>query len=151
MQTALIQTLGSWRRLRAPENAEAYTRTTMLRLAGRAARRRWRQEVPAHPLPDALPRPARDPTTEVDEADRVHRALQALPWQQRTVLVLRYSDDRSEAETAALLGCSTGTVKSRGSGVHVWTGQELIAWGEMTPSKPESGIRQQTAGLRFGN
>jgi len=43
----------------------------------------------------------------------VRRALRALPSEQRAVVVLRYFDDCSEAEIAATLRCSLGTVKSR--------------------------------------
>jgi RNA polymerase sigma factor (sigma-70 family) len=43
----------------------------------------------------------------------VRRALAALPPGQRAVLVLRYLDDQSEAETAQLLNIPLGTVKSR--------------------------------------
>ena len=47
-------------------------------------------------------------------ADRlvIFEALRQLPYQQRAVAVLRYWDDASVAETAALLGISEGTVKS---------------------------------------
>jgi hypothetical protein len=47
------------------------------------------------------------------ERDLLLRALAALPPGQRAVLVLRYFDDLSEAETARMLGCSLGTVKSQ--------------------------------------
>jgi RNA polymerase sigma factor (sigma-70 family) len=42
-------------------------------------------------------------------------ALAQLPAGQREVVVLRFAEDMSEAQTAALLGCSVGTVKSQTS------------------------------------
>lgn len=106
-QSALIKTMRSWDRLADPAAAEAYTRTVMVRLAGRWSRRRWRGEV-AVELAD-VPDSPDDPATALD----VHAALQALPWPQRAVIVLRYFNDLSERETAQVLGCSEGTVKSR--------------------------------------
>jgi RNA polymerase sigma-70 factor, ECF subfamily len=41
------------------------------------------------------------------------QAVQALPVRQRVVLVLRFYEDRTEAEVARLLGLQVGTVKSR--------------------------------------
>lgn len=51
---------------------------------------------------------------QIDRMDLV-RALRALPKRQRQVVVLRYLADCSEAEVAALIGCSEGTVKSSAS------------------------------------
>ena len=47
--------------------------------------------------------------------DELVRLLHRLPPRQRAVIVLRYWEQRTEAETAALLGCSEGTVKSAAS------------------------------------
>jgi RNA polymerase sigma-70 factor (sigma-E family) len=116
VQSALLTTLRSWSRLAAVEVAESYARTTMVRLAGKAARRRWRREIPTDwdELRETI-------TSRPDRADEaalaadVRSVLGALPWEQRAVLVLRYFNDLSESETATVLGCSPGTVKSRAS------------------------------------
>ncbi|MCG8920132.1 SigE family RNA polymerase sigma factor [Actinokineospora sp. PR83] len=84
-----------------------------------AAANRWRtrsRRVPEAPLERAA-----DPGTWTDEAarladrDRVATALGGLPPRMRAVLVLRFFDDLSEADTAAALGCGVGTVKSQTS------------------------------------
>jgi RNA polymerase sigma-70 factor (sigma-E family) len=109
-QEALIKTYRAWRRLHPDGDADAYTRRVMVRAAWRAGRRRWRHEVPAAELPE---RAAADPFGPADTARLVLGALRSLPAQQRVVLVLRYWAGLSEAEIAAMLGCSAGTVKSR--------------------------------------
>lgn len=112
-QSALIRTYLAWGRLREPASAEAYARRTLVRLAVRARRRRWRGEVPAGQAePIAGPAAAGD-AGRSDLALDVRRALAALPAGQRAVLVLRYLDDFTEAETARTLGIPPGTVKSR--------------------------------------
>ena len=110
VQACLLTTYRAWARLAAPDSAEAYTRTSMVRLAGRWRRRRWRGEVPTDPLPDSA---AGDHAGDVAVADAVRRALLTLPPAQRAVLVLRFFDDRSEQEVARIMRCSVGTVKSR--------------------------------------
>jgi len=110
-QSALIRTYLAWGRLRDPAGAEAYARRTLLRLALRARKRQWSGEIAVGGLPD---RPSdSEGATAGDLALDVRRALAALPAGQRAVLVLRYLDDQSEAETARILGISPGTVKSR--------------------------------------
>lgn len=112
VQSALERTYAHWARLQNLGSADAYTRTTMVRLAGRWSRRRWRGELPSG-APDGVG--AVDPVTDRAEALDLYAALGRLPWPQRAVLVLRYFEDLSEAETAAVLHCSPGTVKSRAS------------------------------------
>jgi RNA polymerase sigma factor (sigma-70 family) len=56
-----------------------------------------------------------DPHHAVEVWPSLRAALDSLTVQQRTVLVLRYFDDRSEADVAGLLGISVGTVKSTAS------------------------------------
>lgn len=114
VQSALVVTLNAWPRLSSLQAAEPYARTTMVRLSRRWAKRRWRLEQPT--ATDSLvllatPLPAADSAAAMD----LQQVLSFLPWEQRAVLVLRYFDDLSERETAAVLGCSEGTVKSRAS------------------------------------
>jgi RNA polymerase sigma-70 factor (sigma-E family) len=105
VQGTLERTYQHWRRVAAAANPEAYVR------------RRSRRYVVEQSL-DGAPEPwsRRDSGTELAEThDVVVRALRNLPVKMRAVLVLRYLEDLSEAETASVLGCSVGTVKSQAS------------------------------------
>jgi RNA polymerase sigma-70 factor (sigma-E family) len=113
LQSALAKALRHWSRIRAQGTAEPYVRRILLnehRSWWRSARNR---EVPLAELPDRVD-PGGDPAGFSDR-DAVWRALGQLPPRTRAVLVLRYWEDRSEAETAELLDCSAGTVKSLAS------------------------------------
>jgi RNA polymerase sigma-70 factor (sigma-E family) len=114
LQAALERFLRSSRRVET--DAEGYLRRTLYNLAadGWRARRRWRgrlAELGARGRPSA----ADEDVAAVDLRDALVRLLQQLPPRQRAVIVLRYWEQRSEAETAALLGCPEGTVKSAAS------------------------------------
>jgi RNA polymerase sigma-70 factor (sigma-E family) len=114
LQAALERLLRSSRRVET--DAEGYLRRTLYNLAadGWRARRRWRgrlAELGARGRPPA----AGEDVAAVDLRDALVRLLQQLPPRQRAVIVLRYWEQRSEAETAALLGCPEGTVKSAAS------------------------------------
>jgi RNA polymerase sigma-70 factor (sigma-E family) len=108
-QTALAKTYVAWPRIRDKAGVEAYARRTMVTTHTSWWRRHWRGETPTEHLPE---RAAADPTAEHDERDRLWRHLQVLTERQRAVVVLRFYEDLGEAETAALLGCSRGAVKS---------------------------------------
>jgi RNA polymerase sigma-70 factor (ECF subfamily) len=106
-QHACVETWASWSRVQTPD---AFARVVMVRAASKWWRRRWRTDAPL----DAAPQ--RGGTTDlygdVDRSDAVVRALQTLPARSRAVLVLRFFEDLSEAETATALGWPVGTVKS---------------------------------------
>ena len=84
-----------------------------LALDGAARRSRSRRELTGEAPPDR-PSDAGDPSV-LDTHDELLSALAALPPRQRSVLVLRYFLDLPEAEVAAALKCSLGTVKSTAS------------------------------------
>ena len=109
VQTALIKTYLAWRRLDSVAAIEPYARTVLVHTASRWWRRRWRGERPTAMLPD---RPVTDGTDASAERDRIWRLILGLPARQRAVLVLRYYEDLTEAQTAVMLGLSIGTVKS---------------------------------------
>ncbi|PWJ54948.1 RNA polymerase sigma-70 factor, sigma-E family [Quadrisphaera granulorum] len=110
-QTALVQTLRAWSRLHPDGDPAAYTRRVMTHLATKAGRRRWRGEHPTEH--SALPDGGVPFTDAVHSAVDAQRLLATLPAHQRAVLVLRFWADLTEGQTAAELGCSVGTVKSR--------------------------------------
>lgn len=112
LQTVLAKVWPKWRRI-AAENPEAYVRKALVHTYASWWRRRWRGEVPHAALPD---RPGSgDPFAAVDLEDALAAAVRALPVRQRAVVVLRYFEDLSVTETAAVLGCTEGTVKSQAS------------------------------------
>jgi RNA polymerase sigma-70 factor (sigma-E family) len=114
LQAALERLVPRWRTI-AADAAAAYLRRTLYNLAADGWRRRgaWRRALPLLRIQDAAP--AADAMTEVDLRDALVRLLVQLPPRQRAVIVLRYWEQLTEAETAELLGCSAGTVKSAAS------------------------------------
>jgi RNA polymerase sigma factor (sigma-70 family) len=93
---------------------EGYLRRTLCNLATDEFRRqgRWRRKLL---LLQAETRAQADATAGVDLRDAMVRLLGQLPPQQRTVLVLRYWEQLTGAETAELLGCSEDAVKAAAS------------------------------------
>ncbi|MCE0536692.1 SigE family RNA polymerase sigma factor [Kineosporia rhizophila] len=113
VQEALTRVHRRWRRV-AVDNPEAYVRKAVLNAALSWRRKRRLREVP---LEHAGSPRADDPVSlsMLDADDQLVAALRSLPPQMRAAVVLRYLEDRSESETAQLLGCSVGAVKSASS------------------------------------
>lgn len=112
-QTAFARAYASWGRVRKADNPDAYLR----RIVVNANRNRFRKIRVAEVLTDAVP----DLVSRTGHPGHGHdrealvAALMQLPYGQRAAVVLRYWLDLSEAETAAVLGCSVGNVKSQSS------------------------------------
>ncbi|WP_214325447.1 SigE family RNA polymerase sigma factor [Nonomuraea sediminis] len=108
VQHALEKVYRHWARIRH-DNPEAYARKVVVNAAiNRSRRRRVLKEIISARPPDT---PADSP--DLDLRDTLVAELRRLPPRMRAVLVLRYWEDQTEAATAALLGCSIGTVKSQ--------------------------------------
>jgi RNA polymerase sigma-70 factor (sigma-E family) len=112
VQTALVKTYLAWRRLDGVAAIEPYARRVLVNTAIQWWRRRWRGERPTGLLPE---RPVADGADQRAERDRVWQLIRELPPRQRAVVVLRFYEDLSEADTARLLNVSVGTVKSQTS------------------------------------
>ncbi|MFU8870799.1 SigE family RNA polymerase sigma factor [Micromonospora sp. SL4-19] len=112
LQTALTKTYLAWKRLGGIEAIEPYARRVLVNTSTSWWRRRWHGERPTEVLPE---RAGVDEIEQQLDRDALWRHLQALPARQRAVLVLRFYEDMSEAQTAALLEISPGTVKSQTS------------------------------------
>jgi RNA polymerase sigma-70 factor (sigma-E family) len=106
VQDALERTLLSWHRVERKDDPEAYVRRAIVNRHISVWRRTRRERLVAE-----TPEGAYDDQRGRD--DELWAALAALPPRQRAVIVLRFYEDLTEADTAAALGCSVGTVKSQ--------------------------------------
>jgi RNA polymerase sigma-70 factor (sigma-E family) len=106
LQQSLVKAVGAWGRIVG--DPEPYVRTILVRQnVSRWRRRRWR-EVQTDRAPDRAVVDAG-----ADDRMQLQRALAMLAPRQRAVIVLRYYEDLTEAQTAEVLGIAVGTVKSQ--------------------------------------
>jgi RNA polymerase sigma-70 factor (sigma-E family) len=113
-QDAFVRVLGRFRDLRNADAFWWYLRRTVVNLSN-SHFRRLRVEraylARERSYAEGLARRATSPP-DVEERDRLRSALGVLRPEQRAAIVLRYYEDLSEADTADVLGCAVGTVKS---------------------------------------
>lgn len=119
-QTTFTKLYRRWHRIERHEVLDQYARRVLLRVFLDERRRPWRREVSHVPdsaaLDSAAPLdPRAGPDAAPDTRQALRAALLALSDRHRAVLVLRFWLDLSVEQTAATLGCSTGTVKSQTS------------------------------------
>jgi RNA polymerase sigma-70 factor (sigma-E family) len=114
VQDAYVSLHGRWGRLRDPDKALAYLRTSVMNGARSSLRRR---AVAARHQP-APPRPVASAETSAlvsEQRRELLAAIDELPDRQREVLLLRYFLDLSEADIADTLRISRGAVKTHSS------------------------------------
>ena len=112
LQTALAKAWFAWSRIEG--DPEPYVRKVLVNTFASWWRRRWNGEH-AYAEPPEPPAPAAGAHEAADQRHDLWAAMGRLPRRQRAVIVLRFVEDLSEAETARLLGISPGTVKSQTS------------------------------------
>jgi RNA polymerase sigma-70 factor (sigma-E family) len=112
-QTAFARAYASWGRVRRADNPDAYLRRIVVNANSTRFRKMRVDEVLTAAVPELMA--AADHADRRGDREAVMTALMQLPYGQRAAVVLRYWLDLSEAETAAILGCSVGNVKSQAS------------------------------------
>jgi RNA polymerase sigma-70 factor (sigma-E family) len=111
LQTALERAYLRWPSIRRTGVPEAYVRKIIITTAIDAGRRRRLTRAPLNE--EALPGHPDAAVEGLATRAELLACVRELPAGQRAVLVLRYFDDLTEAETARVLGCTVGTVKSQ--------------------------------------
>lgn len=115
VQETLVKVYLAWQRVTVEGSPFAYTRAAMThthvsrwrtRMRRNATEQRWQ-------LDRSAGSPGESYESDADERDEMWRLLATLPPRQRAVVVLRFYEDLSERDTATVLGCSVGTVKSQ--------------------------------------
>ncbi|MEU4396202.1 SigE family RNA polymerase sigma factor [Kribbella sp. NPDC023855] len=114
VQETLYKVYLAWPKVQRAGNPFAYARRMLVNVAYDGGRRPWRREVTIAEVPEHDGHTG-DFATGHAERDEVLEALRALGPRQRACIVLRYYEDLSVEQTAEILGCTEGTVRSQAS------------------------------------
>ena len=107
VQTALLSTYRHWDRVSRSGTPSAYVRRVLVNAHTSWRRRLSTTEQVVESVPDRATAPAEDGD------EQLRAALRELPVRMRTAVVLRYFEDLSEQQTAAVMGCSPSTVNTQ--------------------------------------
>jgi RNA polymerase sigma-70 factor (sigma-E family) len=133
VQTSLAKLYLAWDRVQDRGSIDGYVRRILVNENNSVWRRAWkRREVATDRVPDVETRD----TYDEGRSGALWEIVQTLPKKARAVVVLRYYEELTEAETAELLGVSIGTVKSQ-------TSRALAALRERAPQDLNPRIREE--------
>ncbi|MGH8981178.1 MAG: SigE family RNA polymerase sigma factor [Acidimicrobiales bacterium] len=151
VQEAFLDTFAGWRRIRRPEAAGAYLRTAVVNRCRSRSRRRMTEERGNRTVwaTDGQVDPVSEPERRA-ETLAVWRAVQDLPDRQREAVVLRYYADLTEAQVAAALSCSVGTVKSQLFKARASLGRRLEERPEESPDQESGCLETRLAAPHAG-
>ncbi len=110
VQTAFAKLYLAWDRVHERGSMDGYVRRILVNENNSLWRRAWKRREHAR---ESLPDQPREDAYDDGLREAVWDVVQTLPSKARAVVVLRYYEQMSEAETAQLLGISVGTVKSQ--------------------------------------
>jgi RNA polymerase sigma-70 factor (sigma-E family) len=112
-QEALIKLYRAWPRVERRDDVIAYARRTLIRVLVDHSRRPWRREMAHAATPEPTSAGVEAGVRRVEDQLVLVQALQQVSPRRRACIVLRYFNDLSVTETAAVMGCGEGTVKSQ--------------------------------------
>jgi RNA polymerase sigma-70 factor (sigma-E family) len=116
VQSCLIKMYRVWPRIEQPEAVDGYVRRVLLRCWLNERRKPWRRSESRTGVVPELVAAGSDPALGVGldhVRELLRRALAEIPPRQRAAVVLRYWSQLSVTETAAIMRCAEGTVKSQ--------------------------------------
>lgn len=129
VQDVLLRARDRWARIAAMDAPYLYVKRMVTNEYLSWRRRRAARDVSAsHAALDEVAPPVADHAVRHAERDAMRRRIAVLPRRQRAALVLRYYEDSTDAEIAAVLGCTESTVRS-----HISRALKTLRVNENTP------------------
>ena len=113
VQGVLLRAQHRWSRIGSLQAPDLYVRRMVTNEYLSWRRRRAARDIASeHSTLDAIATPTSDPAIRYAERDAMRSRIAVLPRKQRAAILLRYYEDRTDAEIAEVLGCTAGTVRS---------------------------------------